>query len=128
MRVCLIPAASVMLALTASATTEAPNSASAMERCMSVDLTVEVTDENQVIVNNAPSDREGLVAAARAKDAVCDNAGAMVLFTPPAASSPNTAFVRQTLMREVENLAPIEATRSAGGETGQAAPGTDKPS
>jgi hypothetical protein len=108
----------VMLAagFAAACATEAPNSAPALERCMSVDLMVNVTDEGAIEVNGAPSDRAGLVAAARAKDAVCDNAGAMVLFSRPAASSPNIPFVRTTLMQEVENLALIEATRGDAAE------------
>lgn len=128
MRTHFVAAACVILVLTACATTEAPNSASAMERCMSVDLTVNVTDDDQIIVNERPSDREGLVAAARAKDAVCDNAGAMVLFTRPENGSPNSMFVRRTLMREVENLALIEATRGSQADEGDAAQQADKPS
>lgn len=128
MRAHFVAAACVGLVLPACAATEAPNSASAMERCMSVDLTVNVTDDDQIIVNERPSDREGLVAAARAKDAVCDNAGAMVLFMRPETGSPNSTFVRRTLIREVENLALIEATRGTDGDEGEAAQPGEKPS
>mgnify|MGYP006275106573 CR=1 FL=1 len=123
----LFAAAAVLaLGLTACATTEAPNSAAAMERCMSVDLTVNVTDDDQIIVNDAPTDREGFLAAARAKDAVCDNAGAMVFFTRPESGSPNTSFVRATLIEEVENLALIEAARGSE-DPAKAAEPSDKP-
>lgn len=78
--------------------------------CNGVNLKVELTAEGIIRVNGEQSSMEGLKEAALRKDAACQNAAAMVVYSYDAESPGETRDAIKLLLKQtIVNLSLIEA-------------------
>lgn len=80
--------------------------------CNAANLAVDLSGDGAILVNNQPATMESLEAAAKAKDAACQNAPAMVLYSYAAtAPAEKRDAIKLLLKQTIVHLTLTEASK-----------------